>query len=320
MLRLRDAGFRFVMVSNQDGLGTGTFPQAAFDRCQHHVLSLFASQGIEFDQVFIGPHTAEERCACRKPRTGLLTRYLTENALDPGVSAVVGDRDTDLELAQNIGVRGYLLRPGDGYERSWPGITGQLLSTRRHAAVERQTRETRIRVTVDLDSEHPVEIDTGIGFYDHMLEQIARHGGFGLRLACSGDLEVDEHHTVEDTAISLGTALRQALGDKRGIDRYGFLLPMDESEARVSLDLSGRPYFVFKGRFPRAQVGGLPTELVPHFFRSLAESLGAALHLSVRGENAHHMVEACFKAVGRALRQAIRRDGYELPSTKGILD
>jgi imidazoleglycerol-phosphate dehydratase/histidinol-phosphatase len=175
-------------------------------------------------------------------------------------------------------------------------------------------------VTVNLDAPQPVEIDTGIGFYDHMLEQVAQHGGFSLRLACDGDLDVDEHHTVEDTAISLGTALRRALGDKRGIARYGFLLPMDESEAQASLDLSGRPWFVFEGQFPRKQVGGLPTELVPHFFRSLAESLGAALHVSVRGENVHHMVEACFKAVGRTLRQAIRREGQELPSTKGSLD
>lgn len=320
MLRLRDAGFRFVMVSNQDGLGTAAFPRDAFDRCHDHVLALFASQGIVFDRVFICPHTADDRCACRKPRTGLLTRYLAENTLDLARSAVIGDRDTDVELADNLGVRGYLLGAGDASAGSWPGIAEQLLATGRQATVERQTRETRIRVTVNLDAEQPVEIATGIGFYDHMLEQIAKHGGFGLRLACSGDLDVDEHHTVEDTAISLGAALRQALGDKRGIARYGFLLPMDESEAQVSLDLSGRPWFVFEGQFPRERVGGLPTELVPHFFRSLAESLGAALHVSVRGENAHHMVEACFKAVGRALRQAIRRDGHDLPSTKGSLD
>jgi imidazoleglycerol-phosphate dehydratase / histidinol-phosphatase len=320
MLRLRDAGFRFVMVSNQDGLGSAAFPQDAFERCHDHVMALFASQGIAFDRVFVCPHTADERCACRKPRTGLLTRYLAENSLDLDRSAVVGDRDTDLELAQNLGIRGYLLRLADDYERSWPGIAERLVAATRLATVERQTRETRIRVTVNLDAAQPVEIDTGIGFYDHMLEQVAKHGGFSLRLACDGDLDVDEHHTVEDTAISLGTALRRALGDKRGIARYGFLLPMDESEAQVSLDLSGRPWFVFEGRFPRKRVGGLPTELVPHFFRSLAESLGAALHVSVRGENAHHMVEACFKAVGRTLRQAIRRDGQDLPSTKGSLD
>jgi imidazoleglycerol-phosphate dehydratase/histidinol-phosphatase len=174
-------------------------------------------------------------------------------------------------------------------------------------------------VTINLDEAGPVYSDTGIGFYDHMLEQIAKHGGFSLRVECGGDLDVDEHHTVEDTAICLGDAMRQALGDKRGIGRYGFLLPMDESEARVSLDLSGRAWFTFDGAFTRDNVGGLPTELVPHFFRSFAESLGAALHLEVRGDNAHHMVEACFKAVGRTLRQAIRRDGDELPSTKGTL-
>jgi len=185
--------------------------------------------------------------------------------------------------------------------------------------VTRQTRETAISVALDLDAEGPTRIATGIAFFDHMLEQIARHGGFALELSCQGDLAVDEHHTVEDTALALGQALRAALGDKHGIGRYGFLLAMDEAEAQVALDLSGRPYFVFEGRFTRERVGQLPTELVPHFFRSLADSLGAALHLAVRGENTHHMVESCFKGVGRALRQAIRIEGAALPSTKGAL-
>ena len=189
----------------------------------------------------------------------------------------------------------------------------------RRARTTRKTRETDIRVSVDLDHGDPVSISTGIGFYDHMLEQIARHGGFSLNVECAGDLHVDEHHTVEDTALALGAALREALGDKRGIGRYGFMLPMDESEARVSIDLSGRSCLVFDGEFPRQQVGGLATELVPHFFQSLADSLGAALHVQVRGDNTHHMVEACFKSVGRALRQAIRREGNDLPSTKGTL-
>ncbi len=172
---------------------------------------------------------------------------------------------------------------------------------------------------VNLDAEQPVRIASGLGFLDHMLEQIARHGGFSLELDCRGDLHIDEHHTVEDIALALGGALRQALGDKRGIARFGFLLPMDETEAQVSLDLSGRPYFVFEGEFPRPAVGELATELVPHFFRSLADALGAALHVRVRGENAHHMVEACFKATGRALRQAVRIESETLPSTKGVL-
>lgn len=319
LLRLRNAGYRFVMVTNQDGLGSESFPQEAFDLCHDHVLSIFGSQGIVFDRIFICPHRAGDGCACRKPAAGLLTRYLAETSLDIRRSAVIGDRDTDLELAANIGLRGFLVRPGDGFEHGWPGIVEALVSQARMATVTRETRETRIHVTVSLDETSPVTSATGIGFFDHMLEQIAKHGGFSLRLECGGDLEVDEHHTVEDTAICLGDAMRKALGDKRGIGRYGFVLPMDESEAKVSLDLSGRAWFSFGGRFSRENVGGLPTELVPHFFRSFAESLGATLHLEVQGDNAHHMVEACFKAVGRTLRQAIRRDGDDMPSTKGTL-
>ena len=185
--------------------------------------------------------------------------------------------------------------------------------------MRRKTKETDVQVDVDLSRDGPCSIDTGLGFFDHMLEQIAKHGGFALELKCSGDLHIDEHHTVEDCALGLGAALREALGDKRGIGRYGFLLAMDEAEAQVALDLSGRPYFVWEGRFNRERIGALPTELVPHFFRSLAESLGAALHISVRGENSHHMIESCFKGVGRSLRQAIRREGRDLPSTKGTL-
>lgn len=319
LIRLRDEGFRFVMVTNQDGLGTSSFPRESFELCQNHVLSIFESQRLTFDRVFVCPHRDEDACACRKPRTGLLARYLAETALDMERCAVIGDRNTDLELAANIGVRGLLVRPGDGFESSWPGIVEALTRSARLATVARDTRETRVRVTVNLDAGEPVRVRTGIGFYDHMLEQVARHGGFSLRLECTGDLEVDEHHTVEDTAICLGEALRTALGDKRGISRYGFLLPMDESEAKVSLDLSGRSWFVFNGQFPRERVGGLPTELVGHFFRSFADSLGAALHIDVNGENAHHMVEACFKAAGRTLRQAVRRDGDGIPSTKGTL-
>lgn len=189
----------------------------------------------------------------------------------------------------------------------------------RQAEVTRETRETRVQVRIDLDTTSPVRAETGIRFFDHMLEQLATHGGFALNLTAKGDLDVDEHHTVEDCALAIGEALKNALGAKHGIARYGFLLPMDESLAQVAIDLSGRPYLVFTGTFPRDAVGGLPTELVPHFFRSLSQSLGAAIHVSVTGENTHHMIEACFKGVGRSLRQAIRREGAELPSTKGVL-
>jgi len=316
LIALRDAGFRFVMVSNQDGLGSASFRQQDFSICQEHVLSLFNSQGIYFDAVLICPHTADDGCDCRKPRPGLLTRYLASTNLDLRSSAVVGDRDTDLELAKRIGVQGFRLNANADWEEIRRALTGK----NRRGVVERRTSETALRVTVDLDTEGGMRIASGIGFYDHMLEQLAKHGGFSLELDCNGDLQVDEHHTVEDTAICIGKAIRQALGDKRGIGRFGFLLPMDESEARVTLDLSGRASFRFTGDFPREQVGGLPTELVPHFFASLCDSLGATLHLEVNGENTHHMVEACFKCVGRALRQATRHEGGALPSTKGTLN
>lgn len=316
LLALSRAGFRLVIVSNQDGLGSESFPEAHFRECQDFMLELFASQGIGFDEIFICPHLPEDNCDCRKPRTGLVTRYLAANSIDTAASAVIGDRETDIEFADHLGVRG--IRLGEGHA-TWEDVVEQLLSGERSAEVLRETRETRIRVAVNLDSGRAGDIHTGIGFFDHMLEQVAKHGDFRLDLRCDGDLEIDEHHTVEDTAISLGTALRKALGDKRGIGRYGFVLPMDESEAKVSLDLSGRGAFVFDANFPRDQVGGLSTEMVEHFFRSLAESLGAALHLQISGENTHHMVEASFKAVGRALRSAIRIDGDELPSTKGVL-
>lgn len=313
------AGYRLVMVTNQDGLGTASFPTEAFETCQRHILSLFDSQGIRFDEVLICPHVESDRCDCRKPRTGLLTRLLAGTDLDLERSAVVGDRDTDLELARNIGIRGYRLSLDGGFNETWPGIRAAILGGNRRATVTRNTKETHIRVGVNLDAAEPVAIATGIGFYDHMLEQIARHAGIGIEVDCTGDLHIDEHHTVEDTALALGQALRAALGDKRGIGRFGFLLPMDETEAQVSLDLSGRAWFVFDGRFPRDAVGGLPTELVPHFFRSLSDALGAALHIRVTGENAHHMVEACFKSLGRALRQAVRVEDRALPSTKGML-
>ena len=315
LIRLADSGYRFVMVSNQDGLGTKSFPEDQFKICQDFVIALFESQGIVFDEVFICPHTEADACDCRKPRTGLLARFLADTDLDNRDSAVIGDRDTDMALAERLGLKGIRISS----KSDWANVCTVLNGKSRRASIERKTNETAVKAAVDLDNESPISIETGIGFYDHMLEQIAKQGGFSLRIECDGDLDVDEHHTVEDTAICLGTAIRQALGDKRGIGRYGFLLPMDESESKVSLDLSGRAFFNFKGEFPRDQVGSLPTELVKHFFHSLADSLGATLHIDVSGENTHHMVEACFKSVGRSLRQAIRIEGSELPSTKGTL-
>jgi len=309
------AGFKLAMVTNQDGLGSASFPQAAFDEPHEFMMDAFSSQGIEFDAVFVCPHRKSDGCDCRKPKIKLVEEYVRN--VDLEASAMVGDRATDLEFAQNLGVRGIFVRRHGTDAETWPAILRSL--TERKAVIQRKTKETDIRVAVNLDATAPVKIVTGIGFFDHMLEQIAKHGGFSLELECKGDLEIDEHHTVEDCALALGEALRTALGDKLGLTRYGFVLPMDEAQVRVAIDLSGRAYGVFEGKFSREAVGGLPTELVPHFFRSLAESLKAAIHVTITGENTHHMIEACFKGVGRALRQAFRREGDELPSTKGTL-
>jgi imidazoleglycerol-phosphate dehydratase/histidinol-phosphatase len=314
---LAAAGYRLVIVSNQDGLGTASHPTAAFEQAHRFILDAFGSQGVHFEQVFICPHRPADGCDCRKPRTGLLRDFLRDGQVDLSASAVIGDRDTDLELARNLGMRGVKVSLAGGPQETWPAVVHEL--TARRARVERITKETSITVAVDLDATAPVSIATGIGFFDHMLEQLAKHGGFALSLSCRGDLAIDEHHTVEDCALAIGEALRKALGAKLGINRYGFLLPMDEARVEVAIDLSGRAYTVFEGGFGREEVGGLPTELVPHFFRSLADSLGAAVHVSIQGENSHHMIEACFKGTGRALRQAFRREGRELPSTKGTL-
>ena len=316
LLRLRDAGFEFVMVTNQDGLGTAAFPRESFEGPHRLLLQIFDSQGIRFREILIDESRPEENKPTRKPGLGLVMHYLRDRSIDLSSSAMVGDRETDMLFAKNLGVRAFRLGPKD---YSWAAIAHALADAPRTAVVERTTKETRIRVALDLDRIADPVAKTGLGFFDHMLEQLGKHGGFSLEVTCEGDLHIDEHHTVEDTALALGTALKQALGDKRGIGRYGFTLPMDETRASAALDFSGRPYFVFDGVFPRENVGGLPSELVPHFFRSLCETAGLNLHLEVRGENTHHMIEACFKSVARALRQAVRREGVELPSTKGAL-
>jgi len=310
------AGYELVMVTNQDGLGTDSFPETDFVGPHELLLRIFSSQGIAFREVLVDRSFPHEGKDTRKPGVGLMRGYLADDGWSRAASLMVGDRETDLQFAANIGVRGFRVG-AQGVD--WTDIAHQVLDAPRTATVTRNTRETRITVSVNLDKVDEPQVRTGLGFFDHMLEQIGKHGGFALALSCDGDIHVDEHHTIEDCALALGQAMKQALGDKRGIGRYGFSLPMDESAADARLDLSGRPYFVFEGVFPRDRVGEISTELVPHFFRSLCETLGANLHLSVRGENAHHMVEACFKVVARALRQAIRREGSELPSTKGAL-
>jgi imidazoleglycerol-phosphate dehydratase/histidinol-phosphatase len=316
LLRLAEAGYEFVIVSNQDGLGTDSFPTEDYAVPQQKMLDLFASQGVHFSAVHVDPHFEHDGAHTRKPGVGMVLDYLKSGELDLADSWVIGDRETDLQLAANMGIGGLRLGPD---HQTWDSIAHRLVNRPRQATVTRTTRETDVRVFVDLDAGGGSRIATGIGFFDHMLDQLASHGGFRLELDCRGDLEIDEHHTVEDCALALGQALDRALGDRRGVGRYGFLLPMDESLAQVAVDLSGRPAFVFDARFPRDTVGGLSTEMVRHFFASLSQALRAAIHLKVEGENTHHMVEALFKGAGRALRPALARSGRGLPSTKGVL-
>jgi len=320
MLKLRDAGYQFVIVSNQDGLGTEGYPQASFDGPNDLMLQIFASQGITFRDVLIDPSWPQDNSPNRKPGIGMMVGYLQDRNIDWARSGMVGDRPTDIQFADNMKIRGFQLRTEQfGGEWDWDAIAHELADAPRRATVQRDTKETQIRVFVDLDKVASSKINTGLPFFDHMLDQIGRHGGFALEVEAEGDLHIDEHHTIEDTGLALGQALREALGDKRGIGRYGFTLPMDETLASAALDFSGRPYFVFDGDFKRERVGDMPTELVPHFFRSLCDASGLNLNLKVEGDNDHHKVEACFKALARALRQAIRKEGTELPSTKGAL-
>lgn len=317
LLQLKNAGYVFVMVTNQDGLGTASMPQQNFLIPHTVMLRVFESQGVTFEKIGICPHFLTDNCDCRKPKTGLVHDYLIEQKIDRNHSYVIGDRETDILLAKNMGISG--IQIGHADTPTWKEVTNNILQKNRIASVSRKTNETEIDVTVNLDQPHEISVDVELGFFKHMLEQLAKHGGFGLSLTIKGDLDIDDHHTVEDTAISLGEAIHKALGNKFGIGRYGFLLPMDEALVQVALDLSGRSYFVFNGAFTRDRVGDLSTELVPHFFRSLAEGLKANLHIDVKGENTHHMVESIFKGVGRAMRQAIMQIDYSLPTTKGVL-
>jgi imidazoleglycerol-phosphate dehydratase/histidinol-phosphatase len=318
-----DLDYELVMVTNQDGLGTGAFPENTFWPAHNLMLRILEGEGVRFSDVLIDRTFPEANAPTRKPGTAMLTRYLSGD-YDLARSFVVGDRATDVELAKNLGARAIAVAATavDGAELAttdWDEIYRYLRDLPRAADAVRETSETRIRVSVTLDGEGRASIATGVGFFDHMLEQIARHARIDLEIAADGDLEVDEHHTVEDTAILLGTALAGALGKKRGIERYSFVLPMDEALAQVALDLSGRGHLEWNVDLARERVGELPTEMVPHFFRTLCNAAAVTLHVDARGQNTHHVIESVFKAFGRCLAGAVARRGGGVPSTKGWL-
>lgn len=313
LLKLKNFGFKFVLVSNQDGLGTQSFPKEDFEIAQQKMLDILQSCGIEFKDIFICPHFEDENCECRKPKTALLNDYIKHNLYDKEQSFVIGDRDTDMILASNLGVRG--LKYGD---LSWKEIEEEILSSFRTASILRVTKETNISVKVCLNG-GKVAIDTGVPFFDHMLEQIAVHGGIGLEISCKGDLEIDEHHSVEDVALALGSAIKKALGDKIGIARYGFVLPMDECLASCAMDFCNRPHLVYKAKFKKEKLGELSTEMIEHFFYSLSYSMGVSLHLKVKGKNDHHKAEGLFKAFAKALKMAVKIESENLASSKGVI-
>lgn len=328
--------FEFVMVTNQDGLGTSSFPEDTFWPAHNKMLKTLEGEGIVFDDMLIDRSFPEDNSPNRKPRTGMLGKYLA-GEYDLANSYVIGDRLTDMELAANLGAKGIWLRPSDEeadrllagnpslspvlITDDWDKITEYLFAGERRAVVQRTTKETDIYVEVNLDGNGKTAISTGLGFFDHMLDQIGKHSGMDLVIRVKGDLDVDEHHTIEDTAIALGEALLKALGDKRGIERYGYSLPMDDCLCSVALDFGGRPWLVWDAEFHREMVGDMPTEMFLHFFKSLSDAARMNLNIRAEGTNEHHKIEGIFKALARSVKMAIRRDiyKYELPSTKGLL-
>ena len=310
--------FKFVMVSNQDGLGKDSFPEETFWPVHNFILQTLESEGVTFDDIKIDRHFPEDNSPMRKPGTGMLTEYMDTEKYDLANSYVIGDRETDAQLAENLGCKALILGR-DGM--TWEKITEILFAGERKAQVRRTTKETDIDIRLNIDGTGKCDISTGLGFFDHMLEQIGKHGMMDLYIHTRGDLHVDEHHTIEDTALALGECLLKALGDKRGIERYGYCLPMDDCLCQVALDFGGRPWLVWDADFHREKIGEMPTEMFLHFFKSLSDAAKMNLNIKAEGQNEHHKIEGIFKALARALKMAVKRDihHFELPSTKGML-
>ncbi len=323
--------FEFVMVTNQDGLGTASFPEDTFWPAHNKMLKTLEGEGVVFDDILIDKSFPEDNAPTRKPRTGMLGKYMTGD-YDLERSFVIGDRQTDVELAKNLGCKAVFMQdefvlPDELKDicvlqtTDWDVISEFLFAGERKAEVKRTTKETDIYIALNLDGKGYCQISTGLGFFDHMLEQIGKHSGMDLTIQVKGDLHVDEHHTIEDTAIALGDAIYKALGDKRGIERYGYSLPMDDCLCSVALDFGGRAWLVWDAEFHREKVGDMPTEMFLHFFKSLSDSAKMNLNIKAEGANEHHKIEGIFKALARALKMAKKRDifNYELPSTKGVI-
>jgi imidazoleglycerol-phosphate dehydratase/histidinol-phosphatase len=320
----RELDYDLVLVTNQDGLGTDSFPEADFWPAQNMMLKILASEGIQFEDIYIDPSFPEDNSPNRKPGTGMLGKYLYGN-YDLENSYVIGDRSSDMELAINLGCQGIRIDDEQDPEAAfssadWNRIYQFLKSEPRTARVKRNTSETQILVELNLDEALEPEIETGLGFFDHMLEQVARHGQMGIKLSCKGDLHIDEHHTLEDSAICLGAAFSKALGSKKGINRFCAAAPMDESSTWMSLDLSGRPYLVWDVSFNRERIGDVPTELFKHFFQSFCDQARCTLHIKCEGENEHHKIESVFKSFALCLKQAVaQNNSVIIPSSKGVL-
>ena len=314
----KNLDFEFVMVSNQDGLGTDSFPENTFWPVHNFILQTLKGEGVEFDNILIDNHFPADNHPNRKPGTGMLKDYINNPEYDLANSYVIGDRETDAQLAANLGCKALILGK-DGL--SWDKIAEILFAGERIVEITRTTKETDITIRINLDGTGKCDIQTGLGFFDHMLEQIGKHGMTDLYIRCKGDLEVDEHHTIEDTGIVLGECLLKALGDKRGIERYGYSLPMDDCLCQVALDFGGRPWLIWDAEFNREKVGEMPTEMFQHFFKSVSDAAKMNLNIKAEGTNEHHKIEGIFKAFARSIRMAVKRDiyHYQLPSTKGAL-